>query len=90
MIECGVDCNKGRELGCQTFCCRLLVRLEPDERAESKDGLPAPGFVDRSEEHTSELQSQMYLVCRLLLAKKVCVRGLDSGRVMEIVRGMGI
>src|SRR5437879_13723471 len=26
--------------------------------------------VHRSEEHTSELQSPMYLVCRLLLAKK--------------------
>src|SRR5437763_7436964 len=32
---------------------------EPDE--------PEP---DRSEEHTSELQSPMYLVCRLLLEKK--------------------
>src|SRR5437763_9851842 len=27
-------------------------------------------FSDRSEEHTSELQSPMYLVCRLLLEKK--------------------
>src|SRR5688572_31611943 len=27
-------------------------------------------FVDRSEEHTSELQSQSNLVCRLLLEKK--------------------
>src|SRR5437762_9160246 len=27
-------------------------------------------FVRRSEEHTSELQSPMYLVCRLLLEKK--------------------
>src|SRR5689334_24364741 len=26
--------------------------------------------VDRSEEHTSELQSQFHLVCRLLLEKK--------------------
>src|SRR3712207_7611002 len=26
--------------------------------------------LDRSEEHTSELQSRPYLVCRLLLAKK--------------------
>src|SRR5437762_10459992 len=26
----------------------------------------------RSEEHTSELQSPMYLVCRLLLEKKKC------------------
>src|SRR3712207_7790261 len=29
---------------------------------------PAPG--GRSEEHTSELQSRQYLVCRLLLEKK--------------------
>src|SRR5437763_9997144 len=29
----------------------------------------ASGWRSRSEEHTSELQSPMYLVCRLLLAK---------------------
>src|SRR5437764_10963982 len=29
-----------------------------------------PDLVLRSEEHTSELQSPMYLVCRLLLEKK--------------------
>src|SRR5689334_24479258 len=28
------------------------------------------GFLRRSEEHTSELQSQFHLVCRLLLEKK--------------------
>src|SRR2546422_6647837 len=32
--------------------------------------------VERSEEHTSELQSRLHLVCRLLLEKKkrLCVR----------------
>src|SRR3712207_7225248 len=30
----------------------------------------AQGYVPRSEEHTSELQSRQYLVCRLLLEKK--------------------
>src|SRR5699024_12077417 len=30
-------------------------------------------FVDRSEEHTSELQSRFDLVCRLLLEKKIKV-----------------
>src|SRR5258707_11057240 len=30
----------------------------------------APPPVSRSEEHTSELQSRQYLVCRLLLEKK--------------------
>src|SRR3712207_8722085 len=39
------------------------------------DDLPATrddvvGLVVRSEEHTSELQSRQYLVCRLLLEKK--------------------
>src|SRR3712207_7332289 len=30
----------------------------------------APDLLQRSEEHTSELQSRQYLVCRLLLEKK--------------------
>src|SRR3712207_6978442 len=32
--------------------------------------VPQPAGVGRSEEHTSELQSRQYLVCRLLLEKK--------------------
>src|SRR5256886_13372885 len=35
-------------------------------------GVPLPGEI-RSEEHTSELQSQSNLVCRLLLEKKKVV-----------------
>src|SRR2546427_6688964 len=35
---------------------------------------PGPGASNRSEEHTSELQSQSNLVCRLLLEKKKNVR----------------
>src|SRR5437879_10564979 len=31
---------------------------------------PTDNVSERSEEHTSELQSPMYLVCRLLLEKK--------------------
>src|SRR3712207_8709508 len=33
----------------------------------------------RSEEHTSELQSRQYLVCRLLLEKKIEAQRLDLG-----------
>src|SRR2546422_4356522 len=32
--------------------------------------LPNPSATPRSEEHTSELQSRLHLVCRLLLEKK--------------------
>src|SRR5690348_18062695 len=35
-----------------------------------KVGAPVIGLNDRSEEHTSELQSPVQLVCRLLLEKK--------------------
>src|SRR5437762_8760362 len=38
----------------------------------------ASGLVHRSEEHTSELQSPMYVVCRLLLEKNN--RALGGGR----------
>src|SRR3712207_7905329 len=34
------------------------------------DGAPRLRRLGRSEEHTSELQSRQYLVCRLLLEKK--------------------
>src|SRR3712207_8990876 len=36
----------------------------------------APAF--RSEEHTSELQSRQYLVCRLLLEKKKNNKNMDN------------
>src|SRR3712207_8837946 len=37
---------------------------------QGDDGVDARAAVVRSEEHTSELQSRQYLVCRLLLEKK--------------------
>src|ERR1035437_6414698 len=38
-----------------------------------------PGIFARSEEHTSELQSRQYLVCRLLLEKNARDAGLTAG-----------
>src|SRR3712207_7983191 len=37
-------------------------------------GMSTALIEERSEEHTSELQSRQYLVCRLLLEKKTHVR----------------
>src|SRR5690242_21406609 len=55
--------------------CLVLVIADVTERyaAEARfertfNANPAPAF--RSEEHTSELQSHVNLVCRLLLVKK--------------------
>src|ERR1035437_8006783 len=36
---------------------------------EAGEKMPTDKLLDRSEEHTSELQSRQYLVCRLLLEK---------------------
>src|SRR2546422_5951432 len=40
---------------------------DPDGRGGDREGVR---LRDRSEEHTSELQSRLHLVCRLLLEKK--------------------
>src|SRR3712207_7880859 len=62
----------------------FLVELGPETQlAHSKPKIPStmpvcvrepalgsPPISERSEEHTSELQSRQYLVCRLLLEKK--------------------
>src|SRR3712207_8612951 len=42
---------------------------EVAQRGPGEDAVGVGQFVERSEEHTSELQSRQYLVCRLLLAK---------------------
>src|SRR5437879_7372547 len=57
-----------------TTLFRSLSRAELSIRSpvmKKKSGLlPSGPPLKRSEEHTSELQSPMYLVCRLLLEKK--------------------
>src|SRR3712207_8963854 len=48
---------------------RWLMTLETDS-ITAVTGAPKQAAQVRSEEHTSELQSRQYLVCRLLLEKK--------------------
>src|SRR2546422_7054607 len=49
-----------------------LVTLDSSGRAQPFSGIMTAAFIFymRSEEHTSELQSRLHLVCRLLLEKK--------------------
>src|SRR2546422_7691671 len=49
--------------------CETLTVVEPRHRVQQSLGA-CPVGVERSEEHTSELQSRLHLVCRLLLEKK--------------------
>src|SRR2546429_5385203 len=43
-------------------------------------------YHDRSEEHTSELQSRLHLVCRLLLEKKKTSPKVQKSREETLVR----
>src|SRR5215203_7566085 len=66
----------------EIYTLSLHDALPISRRAGSRCSLPAPAIRtsrrtrpppcgrSRSEEHTSELQSRQYLVCRLLLEKK--------------------
>src|SRR5437879_6455992 len=56
---------------------RMLWRLSVVLLALGTIGAGALSAVTRSEEHTSELQSPMYLVCRLLLEKKNRSRNMN-------------
>src|SRR3712207_8872686 len=49
-------------------------------RQPLRDRLVAGDRLARSEEHTSELQSRQYLVCRLLLEKKKTTKYKDKHR----------
>src|SRR5258707_11223018 len=71
----------------RSFGSRRAVELVEGEngaftvRASGKGaGSAAPFPLARSEEHTSELQSRQYLVCRLLLEKKKNTRRHSSRR----------
>src|SRR5437762_10063862 len=52
------------------FSLRVVTSAASAHRPLRVDKLGCPIARARSEEHTSELQSPMYLVCRLLLEKK--------------------
>src|SRR5437764_10642981 len=55
----------------EAISCWAIVSSRADASASST----ASSSSIRSEEHTSELQSPMYLVCRLLLEKKKTHKG---------------
>src|SRR5437879_7953497 len=83
---CSSDLN-GRQIvsGRHTRATELAVPLNPRVARCSVESGSGPCSVTehpagpiRSEEHTSELQSPMYLVCRLLLEKKKKLRESKS------------
>src|SRR2546425_1986919 len=70
--------------------CRWLRMGSPRQPCTERNGL---GRRSRSEEHTSELQSLAYLVCRLLLEKKKLshgFRGSHCATAVAVLRIRGL
>lgn len=78
MSDCvNVDCSKGRKIGCQTFCCRLLVRLDPDERKADNGNEMAHDFVEKSPDgYCVNLDRETHL-CRIWEERPRVCRGYD-------------
>src|SRR2546422_4085154 len=74
-----------RSLGADRLSAALLLR-QADSLRERYLGV-AQGLL-RSEEHTSELQSRLHLVCRLLLEKKKKNYSRDYHLVLTLSRGI--
>src|SRR3712207_8613811 len=79
MLHSLVDFAAREGIGYDPFPDAVARRLSPERRkaliygfmhAWSGDDVARQMHIPRSEEHTSELQSRQYLVCRLLLEKK--------------------
>src|SRR3712207_8999768 len=59
----------------ETASAPVRRALRPARKSLTPQASDAPrASAMRSEEHTSELQSRQYLVCRLLLEKKIIAR----------------
>src|SRR2546425_9352972 len=60
------------EFALRLFMVSMASKQRQSHKRSSDRSMPIPGLkaTPRSEEHTSELQSLAYLVCRLLLEKK--------------------
>src|SRR2546430_12999818 len=56
----------------------LVVRVDHEKRVVERTRSKRQSDSERSEEHTSELQSQSNLVCRLLLEKKNTASSVTS------------
>src|SRR3712207_7626503 len=72
--------GEGLELGGGEYEVeRLAIGEEAEDAGAARPEAPVDAAGDlRSEEHTSELQSRPYLVCRLLLEKKTNARPVTS------------
>src|SRR3712207_8515829 len=71
--------RQGRALDLPGDAAEVAEQIHQQRRLGPGLGAQRVAGVLRSEEHTSELQSRQYLVCRLLLEKKTSIAPRTPG-----------
>ena len=86
-----VDCNEGKRMGCQTFCCSLLVQLHPEEMEPTVDGSTAKGYVDKTPDGICVHMDQNLGLCNIWGERPHTCRAYDcnSDFLMQIVLRKG-
>ena len=64
----------------------MEIKVKALDGAENKSVQEVEKELLRSEEHTSELQSRLHLVCRLLLEKKKTKTNHEHNKIRELRR----
>src|SRR5205809_3289952 len=81
--------RRSSDLGRGADRARAKARLGRRQSRGAGTACPRPAF-GRSEEHTSELQSRLHLVCRLLLEKKKFPRSSSSPHPAALNRAVPV
>jgi len=83
-----LDCDAGRRLGCKSFCCRLLIRLEEHERNEiDPETQRTKGYVDKKESGICLHQDEQTGLCRNWENRPMVCREYDCNldKLLQIV-----
>src|SRR3712207_7693571 len=70
ILDAGIGTASDAALAMELGCSAVLLNTAVAKARDPRRMAAAMRATVRSEEHTSELQSRQYLVCRLLLEKK--------------------
>lgn len=83
-----VDCEAGRRLGCQTFCCRLVVRLTAEERSRGVPGVgPLMGCIPKEKDGYCVHFDRTTNLCRIWNERPQVCRDYDcnNDQLLQVV-----
>lgn len=72
-----LDCEQGRKSGCQTFCCRLLVRRDAPANNSGGDCGTSSRFIDKGKDGYCVYLNRDTKLCRIWEQRPSVCQGYD-------------